>query len=137
MTRRCAPSSPLLPAGPASLTLATDGGNRTALRLIGRVEVPGPVGASLDVWSLRQYAGGLFVPVRDGTAGETSYGGGRYLLDTAKGADLGVGSGYHAGDRPQLPLPPVLSLQRGLAVPAGPARQHRPGPDPRCIERLL
>jgi len=27
----------------------------------------------------------------DGTAGQTSYGGGRYLLDTAKGADLGGG----------------------------------------------
>ena len=31
------------------------------------------------------------MPLRDGTAGETSYGGGRYLLDTAKGADLGGG----------------------------------------------
>jgi uncharacterized protein (DUF1684 family) len=31
----------------------------------------------------------LFVPLRDGTAGEETYGGGRYLLDTAKGADLG------------------------------------------------
>jgi uncharacterized protein (DUF1684 family) len=29
------------------------------------------------------------VPLRDGTAGTASYGGGRYLLDTAKGADLG------------------------------------------------
>jgi len=57
---------PLVPAAPASLTMATDGGTVTALRLIGRVEVPGPVDASLDVWALRQYAGGLFVPVRDG-----------------------------------------------------------------------
>ena len=47
----------------------------------------------MDVWSLEQYAGGLFVPLRDGTAGDTSYGGGRYLLDTAKGADLGGGPG--------------------------------------------
>ena len=39
--------------------------------------------------ALDQDAGGLFLPVRDGTAGESSYGGGRYLLDTAKGADLG------------------------------------------------
>ena len=30
-----------------------------------------------------------FLPVRDATAGDGSYGGGRYLLDTAKGADLG------------------------------------------------
>ena len=80
-------------AAAASLDIPTDRGNVTSLELAGRVEVPDPVGASLDVWSLRQYAGGLFVPVRDGTAGETSYGGGRYLLDTAKGADLGGGPG--------------------------------------------
>jgi uncharacterized protein len=61
----------------------------TVLRLIGRVDVPDPVGGRLDVWWLDQYAGGLFIPVRDGTAGAGSYGGGRYLLDTAKGADHG------------------------------------------------
>jgi uncharacterized protein (DUF1684 family) len=54
---------------------------------VGRVEVP-QIG-SLDVWWLAQYGGGLFVPLRDATAGSSSYGGGRYLLDTAKGADLG------------------------------------------------
>ncbi len=43
----------------------------------------------LDVWALRSYGGGLFVPLRDRTAGRTTYGGGRYLLDTVKGADLG------------------------------------------------
>lgn len=59
------------------------------IRRIGRVELPDPVGAGLDVWTLGQYGGGLFVPLRDGTAGETSYGGGRYVLDTAKGAWLG------------------------------------------------
>ncbi|MDQ1485393.1 MAG: uncharacterized protein QOJ62_1086, partial [Actinomycetota bacterium] len=42
-----------------------------------------------DVWALRRYGGGVFVPVRDRTAGRTSYGGGRYLIDTVKGADLG------------------------------------------------
>ena len=85
---------PLLPpgAGPAaSLRLATDHGHLTGLRLIGRVELPEPVTGSVAIWSLEQYAGGLFVPLRDGTAGDTSYGGGRYLLDTAKGADLGGG----------------------------------------------
>jgi hypothetical protein len=34
----------------------------------------------------------LFLPLRDATAGRISYGGGRYLLDTAKGADLGSAS---------------------------------------------
>lgn len=62
----------------------------TMLRTIGRVVLPAPVGASLEVWWLDQYAGGLFLPLRDGSAGHTSYGGGRYLLDTAKGADLGA-----------------------------------------------
>ena len=58
---------------------------------LGLVEVPS-VGA-LDVWRLASYGGGLFVPVRDALSrvpGGT-YGGGRYLLDTVKGADLGGG----------------------------------------------
>jgi hypothetical protein len=63
------------------------------LRLAGRVELPAPLRAVVDVWWLDQYAGGLFLPLRDGTAGDTSYGGGRYLLDTAKGADLGGSDG--------------------------------------------
>jgi hypothetical protein len=47
-----------------------------------------PVGR-LDVFWLDAYGGGLFLPFRDTTAGEKTYGGGRYLLDTVKGADLG------------------------------------------------
>ncbi len=43
----------------------------------------------LDAFWLAGYAGGLFLPFRDATAGTDTYGGGRYLLDTAKGADLG------------------------------------------------
>lgn len=43
----------------------------------------------LDVWWLGSYGGGLFVPVKDGLAGRETYGGGRYVLDTVKGADLG------------------------------------------------
>jgi uncharacterized protein len=47
----------------------------------------------LDAWWLASYGGGLFLPVKDATAGVESYGGGRYLLDTAKGADLGGSDG--------------------------------------------
>ena len=36
-----------------------------------------------------RYGGGLWVPVHDASSGASSYGGGRYLLDTVKGADLG------------------------------------------------
>jgi uncharacterized protein (DUF1684 family) len=31
----------------------------------------------------------VFLPFRDATSGTTSYGGGRYLWDSVKGADLG------------------------------------------------
>jgi uncharacterized protein len=41
----------------------------------------------LTVLSLVQYAGGLFVPFRDATSGKETYGGGRYLFDTAKDTD--------------------------------------------------
>jgi len=88
---------PLLPAdagaGPdVSLSLPTSDGVIPMIRL-GRVHLPAPIDAAIDVWWLRQYAGGLFLPLRDGTAGESSYGGGRYALDTAKGADLGGRAG--------------------------------------------
>ena len=43
----------------------------------------------LMVYWLTGYGGGLFLPFRDLTNGKGSYGGGRYLLDTIKGADLG------------------------------------------------
>ena len=52
---------------------------------IGRVALPDIGG--LDVWWLGTYGGGVFLPVKD--AWPLSYGGGRYLLDTVKGADLG------------------------------------------------
>ena len=44
-------------------------------------------GCRLTVLSLVQYAGGLFVPFRDATSGRETYGGGRYLFDTAKDTD--------------------------------------------------
>lgn len=49
----------------------------------------GPAPGDLDVWWLDSYGGGVFLPVKDGLAGQETYGAGRYLLDTVKGADLG------------------------------------------------
>jgi uncharacterized protein len=43
----------------------------------------------LAVYWLNDYAGGIFIPFRDATSGSESYGGGRYLWDSAKGVDLG------------------------------------------------
>jgi uncharacterized protein (DUF1684 family) len=60
--------------------------------LVGTVRIP--YLGTLDVWRLRTYGGGLFLPIKDGLAGQPggTYGGGRYLLDTVKGADLGSGA---------------------------------------------
>ncbi len=58
--------------------------------LLGTVRVP--LAGTLDVWRLASYGGGLFVPIKDALAGAHggTYGGGRYLIDTIKGADLGM-----------------------------------------------
>lgn len=45
--------------------------------------------STLSLYWLDGYGGGVFVPFRDATSGQETYGGGRYLIDTAKGADLG------------------------------------------------
>ena len=79
------------PAEPASLDVPTGTDGVVPFERIGLVRVSG-VG-SLDVWRLRSYGGGLFIPVRDALSrveGGT-YGGGRYVVDSVKGADLGPG----------------------------------------------
>ncbi|MET1006899.1 MAG: DUF1684 domain-containing protein [Propionibacteriaceae bacterium] len=79
-------------AEPAQIEMSTGSDGDVPFERIGRLELP--VGGTLDVWRLQTYGGGIFLPVRDGSAGKPdgSYGGGRYLLDTIKGADLGVGT---------------------------------------------
>ncbi len=44
----------------------------------------------LGVYWLEEYSGGIFVPFSDSTSGTSTYGAGRYLIDTAKGADPGT-----------------------------------------------
>ena len=48
---------------------------------------------TLDLYWLEGYGGGLFVPFSDPTCGTETYGAGRYVLDTVKGADLGMEDG--------------------------------------------
>jgi uncharacterized protein (DUF1684 family) len=47
---------------------------------------------SLSVFWMEGYGGGLWLPFGDATNGRDTYGGGRYLYDTIKGADLGGGA---------------------------------------------
>jgi uncharacterized protein len=124
-----------LPVRPAELepprSVPAGGDGTISLTRAGRIELPPPLDAAIDVWWLRQYGGGLFLPLRDGSAGTSSYGGGRYLLDTAKGADLGGSAtslvidlnflyhpSCHYSDAWQCPLaPPGNTIQ--AAVTAG------------------
>lgn len=78
---------PVADSPPAARALPAGDDGQVALERVGRVALPGLGG--LDVWWVGGYGGGLFLPVRDATSGTTSYGGGRYVLDTVKGADLG------------------------------------------------
>jgi uncharacterized protein (DUF1684 family) len=51
-------------------------------RRVGRLATP--FGSLTLLWTLG-YGGGLFLPFRDATAGDQTYGAGRYLTDTIKG----------------------------------------------------
>jgi uncharacterized protein (DUF1684 family) len=76
------------------LVLPISTGGEESFTRIGRLTIPFPAGErSLGAYWMAGYAGGLFVPFRDATNGTETYGAGRYLLDTAKSADLGAGSG--------------------------------------------
>ena len=88
---------PLLPAAEALSRSVPSSDGVIPLERVGQLRLPPPLDATVDMWWLRQYGGGLFLPLRDGTAGTSSYGGGRYALDTAKGADLGSGPGAADG----------------------------------------
>jgi uncharacterized protein (DUF1684 family) len=72
------------------LRLPSSGEESFSFSRIGRVQLSGPLdGHSLPVFWMAGYAGGLFIPFRDGTSGTETYGAGRYLYDSVKGADLG------------------------------------------------
>lgn len=70
---------------PVRLEIPTGTDGVVAFERIGQV-TPTDLG-TLDVWWLLGYGGGVFLPVKD--SNPRTYGGGRYLLDTVKGADLG------------------------------------------------
>jgi uncharacterized protein len=74
-------------AEPAVLEVPTGTDGVVRFDRLGTASLPG-VG-TLDVWWLGSYGGGVFVPLKDSSAGSRTYGGGRYVLDTVKGADLG------------------------------------------------
>jgi uncharacterized protein (DUF1684 family) len=77
----------LEPAAPQQIEVPGSSGGVMPFERVGVLRTPW---GSLDAWWLTSYGGGLWVPVRDAGSGTLSYGGGRYLYDTVKGADLGT-----------------------------------------------
>jgi len=78
--------------GGLTLALPVSTGGQEELTRIGTVDIAFPQGERrLGVYWMAGYAGGLFLPFRDATNNHETYGAGRYLLDTAKSADLGPG----------------------------------------------
>jgi hypothetical protein len=71
------------------ITLAADGVVRCAHVASVTFDVAGHR-ASLAMYWFEGYGGGLWLPFADATSGTATYGGGRYLYDTIKGADLGA-----------------------------------------------
>ncbi len=109
-------------AAPARIEVATGTDGVVAFARVGVLHTPwGP----LDAWWLASYGGGLWVPVRDPST--RSYGGGRYLLDTVKGADLGS-----VGDDLVVDLnflyPPSCAYDERWACPLAPPGNVLPVP---------
>ena len=91
---------------------------------------------TLSVFWMAGYAGGIFIPFRDATNGDTTYGAGRYLVDGAKGRRPRRGSrpgAVELGAHPRLQFrgPAVVRLRSAVGVSARatrePARPRDPG----------
>jgi uncharacterized protein (DUF1684 family) len=71
------------------------------------------------------YGGGLFVSFQDETSGRETYSGARYLLDTVKGADLGMEDGMLVLDF-NFAYNPSCSYDRSWACPLAPPHNRVP-----------
>ena len=82
------PVEPLVEREVIMINLQEDGPTR--LLPMGRIsfEIAGQ-DVSLTLFWIMGYGGGIFLPFQDLTSLNKTYAGGRYLLDTIKGADLG------------------------------------------------
>jgi uncharacterized protein (DUF1684 family) len=80
----------LVPADGDTLALpAGDDGEVHAAPFAKTDGLQATLGGELTLYWLGGYGGGVFLPFTDATTGVETYGGGRYLLDTIKSADLG------------------------------------------------
>lgn len=73
---------------PITINVGADG-NILMSPLCETVGLTESLGKELTIWWINGYGGGVFLPFNDLTNGTETYGGGRYLLDSIKGATLG------------------------------------------------
>ena len=79
---------------PGTLVVEFPEEGRIHLLRIGRIHFTiNSQSLSLTFFWIQGYGGGIFLPFRDQTNNHETYGGGRYLLDTIKMADLGKEEG--------------------------------------------
>ena len=85
----CVPATLEPEAAEEEVMAPSSGPQAMPLRRAGRVSFTlDGVALSLAVYWIDVYGGGLFLPFRDTTSGDETYGAGRYLHDTVKGSDL-------------------------------------------------
>ena len=109
---------------PVQMDLGADG--PVTLQPFARTEgLADALGGELTVYWIRGYGGGLFLPFGDATNGQRSFGGGRYLLDTIKGADLGFAAGRLTVDF-NFAYNPSCAHHPGWTCPLSPAENRLP-----------
>jgi|GEM_PF-4671547 len=73
------------------MTIATGSDGNLSMHAFARTRgLETKLGNELTLYWIEGYGGGVFLPFSDATSGSKTYGGGRYLLDTIKGADLAL-----------------------------------------------
>jgi uncharacterized protein (DUF1684 family) len=111
---------------PVRFELATSNAEAMAFRRWGLAQFQlGGTDLSLELYWLEGYGGGLFVPFADATSGQETYGAGRYLLDTVKGADLGQQDGRLVLDF-NFAYQPSCSYDSRWACPLAPPANRLP-----------
>ncbi|NNG04429.1 MAG: DUF1684 domain-containing protein [Inquilinus sp.] len=116
------------PADRSAFTVELGADGTLHLQPVARTEGLAPaLGGELTIYWLAGYGGGLFLPFADATSGAETYGGGRYLLDAIKGADLG-----RAGDRPivdfNFAYNPSCAYSPAWTCPLAPPENRLPNP---------
>ena len=116
------------PGDQAPVTMATGADGKTVLLPFARTRgLARDLGSELVLYWIAGYGGGVFLPFRDATSNVTTYAGGRYLLDTIKGADLGSRNGQVVLDF-NFAYNPSCSYSDQWICPLAPAANWLPRP---------